>query len=387
MNSYFADLHIHIGRTWNGKAVKITGSKSLTFTNIIQHARTIKGLDIIGIIDCHSPEVIQEMEALMSEGEIIEAKRGGLLYGDMLILMGSELEIYDDNCKGPIHILAFLPDMARLKEFSQWLSNHLKNIHLSSQRVYVTGLELQKKVKELGGLFIPAHVFTPFKSLFGKGVKQSLTEVFDPDLIDGIELGLSANTQMADQIGELHRYSYVTNSDAHSLGKIAREYQQIKMKELSFTSFQEALYNQEGQYVEANYGLDPLLGKYHETVCANCHEKVLVSDHPCEACGHTKFIKGVATRIRELQTSKEGKKGRPPYIHQVPLDFIPGLGPKLFQKLLDHFGTEMSILHHVPEEALHEVVPKRVAELIVSARNGELHFHAGGGGRYGKIID
>jgi PHP family Zn ribbon phosphoesterase len=90
MNSYFADLHIHIGRTWNGKAVKITGSKSLTFTNIIQHARAIKGLDIIGIIDCHSPEVIQEIESLVSEGAIIEAKRGGLLYGDMLILMGSE---------------------------------------------------------------------------------------------------------------------------------------------------------------------------------------------------------------------------------------------------------------------------------------------------------
>lgn len=387
MNSYFADLHIHIGRTWNGKAVKITGSKSLTFTNIIQHARTIKGLDIIGIIDCHSPEVIQEMEALIRDGEIVEAKRGGLLYGDMLILMGSELEIYDDNCKGPIHILAFLPDMARLKEFSQWLSHHLKNINLSSQRVYITGLELQKKVKELGGLFIPAHVFTPFKSLFGKGVKQSLNEVFDPNLIDAIELGLSANTQMADQIGELHRYSYVTNSDAHSLGKIAREYQQIRMKELSFTSFQEALYSQDGQYVEANYGLDPLLGKYHETVCAHCHEKAKLSDQSCEACGHTKFIKGVATRIRELQTSKEGKKGRPPYIHQVPLDFIPGLGPKLFQKLLDHFGTEMAILHHVPEEALYEVVPKRVAELIVSARNGELQFHAGGGGRYGKIIE
>jgi uncharacterized protein (TIGR00375 family) len=387
MNSYFADLHIHIGRTWNGKAVKITGAKSLTFTNIIQHARTIKGLDIIGIIDCHSPEVIQEMESLIREGELIEAPRGGLLYGDMLILMGSELEIYDDNCKGPIHTLAFLPDMTRLKEFSQWLSNHLKNINLSSQRVYVTGLELQKKVKELGGLFIPAHVFTPFKSLFGKGVEQSLTEVFDPDFIDGIELGLSANTQMADQISELHRYSYVTNSDAHSLGKIAREYQQIKMKELSFTSFQEALYNQEGQYVEANYGLDPLLGKYHETVCANCNEKVLVSNHLCEACGHTKFIKGVATRIRELQTAKEGKRGRPPYIHQVPLDFIPGLGPKLFQKLLDHFGTEMAILHHVPEEAIQEVVPKRVADLIISARKGELHFHAGGGGKYGKIIE
>jgi PHP family Zn ribbon phosphoesterase len=112
-----------------------------------------------------------------------------------------------------------------------------------------------------------------------------------------------------------------------------------------------------------------------------------LSDQSCAACGHSKFIKGVATRIRELQTSKEGRQGRPPYIHQVPLDFIPGLGPKLFQKLLDHFGTEMAILHHVPEEALYEVVPKRVAELIVAARNGDLHFHAGGGGRYGKIID
>jgi uncharacterized protein (TIGR00375 family) len=386
MNSYFADLHIHIGRTWNGKAVKITGAKSLTFTNIIQHARTVKGLDIIGIIDCHSPEVIEEMEALMQSGDLVEAQRGGLLYGDMLILMGSELEIYDENCKGPIHILAFLPDMDRLKQFSHWLSNHLKNINLSSQRIYVTGRMLQNKVKELGGLFLPAHVFTPFKSLYGKGVEHSLTEVFDPNLIDGIELGLSANTEMADVIGELHRYTYVTNSDAHSLGKIAREYQRIKMKELSFTCFQEALHNQEGQHVEANYGLDPFLGKYHETVCANCYEKVQLNDSSCEACGHTKFIKGVATRIRELQTA-QGRKDRPPYIHQVPLDFIPGLGPKLFQKLLDHFGTEMDILHHVPEEALSEVIPKRVADFIVSARKGELAFQVGGGGKYGKIIE
>ena len=44
----------------------------------------------------------------------------------------------------------------------------------------MTGLELQKKVKELDGIFIPAHVFTPFKSLYGKGVNKSLIEVFDP---------------------------------------------------------------------------------------------------------------------------------------------------------------------------------------------------------------
>ena len=58
MNPYYTDLHIHIGRTKSGRAVKITGAKSLTFSNIISHARDEKGLHIIGIIDCHSPEVI-----------------------------------------------------------------------------------------------------------------------------------------------------------------------------------------------------------------------------------------------------------------------------------------------------------------------------------------
>src|SRR5690625_6682345 len=113
----------------------------------------------------------------------------------------------------------------------------MKNITLSSQRYYGSAKELQYKVKELEGLFIPAHVFTPFKSLYGKGVTESLTEVFDADLIDGIELGLSSDTKMADQIEELHRYTFLTNSDSHSLAKIGREYQQIKMMEPSFQEF------------------------------------------------------------------------------------------------------------------------------------------------------
>ena len=75
MNSYYTDLHIHIGRTKSGRAVKITGAKSLTFSNIIAHARDEKGLNIIGIIDCHSPEVIIEMEDLMESGELIELNR------------------------------------------------------------------------------------------------------------------------------------------------------------------------------------------------------------------------------------------------------------------------------------------------------------------------
>ena len=83
------------------------------------------------------------------------------------------------------------------------MSGHVKNITLSSQRIYCDGRTLQKTVKSLGGLFIPAHVFTPFKSLYGKGVRSSLTEVFDPELIDAIELGLSSDTEMVKDIEEL----------------------------------------------------------------------------------------------------------------------------------------------------------------------------------------
>jgi len=385
MERYFADLHIHIGRTWTGKPVKITGAKTLTFTNIIEHARDEKGLNIIGIIDCHSPEVIAEMESLIASGDMAEHPGGGLLFGEMAVIPGSELEIYDENCQGPIHVLCFMPTLARMKEFSAWLSGRMKNITLSSQRIYATGKELQKVVKGLGGLFIPAHVFTPFKSMFGKGVKKSLTEVFDPGMIDAIELGLSSDTAMADGIEELREYPFLTNSDAHSLAKIAREYQAFQLKEPSFTELALALKGEEGRKILANYGLDPLLGKYHETVCAECLSPAGTDGSPCIKCGSVKTVKGVADRISELSTRAEGNKERPPYIHQVPLEFIPGLGPRLLEKLLSHFGTEMDILHHVPGEAIERVIPPKLAGLIIQARAGRLNLKAGGGGKYGKV--
>ncbi|MCM3724479.1 endonuclease Q family protein [Neobacillus cucumis] len=387
MNRYYVDLHIHIGRTWTGKPVKITGAKSLTFTNIIEHARHEKGLNMVGIIDSHSPEVILEMESLIQSGEICEHQDGGLIFGDLTVIPGSELEIYDEQSNGPIHLLMFFPNLTIMREFSSWLSGHLKNIQLSSQRIYVTGLVLQKKVKDLGGIFIPAHVFTPFKSLYGKGVNKSLTEVLNPDLIDGIELGLSSDTHMADQLGELHKYTFVTNSDAHSLAKIAREYQVMAMKEPTFLELQKALKGEGGRHIIANYGLDPLLGKYHKTVCAECLNPLNHDDQLCDQCGKNKVIKGVADRILELKTADTSPPGRPPYVHQVPLEFIPGLGPRMLEKLVNHFGSEMAILHEVPYDALTEVVPAKIAELIMKAREGNVTLAAGGGGKYGKIAD
>lgn len=387
MQEYFVDLHIHIGRTKTGRAVKITGAKSLTFSNIIRHARDYKGLDMIGIIDSHSPEVLDEMEELLQAGYLEEHPEGGLNYGGMSIILGSELEINDESTQGPIHVLCYLPTLPSMRVFSDWIGKHLKNVHLSSQRVYVAGRELQSKVKELGGMFIPAHVFTPFKSLYGKGVKESLSEVFDEELIDAIELGLSSDTMMADQLAELQRYTFVTNSDAHSLAKIAREYQKIEMAEPSFRELQLALKQVEGRSIKANYGLDPQLGKYHRTVCAECLTHNPALDEACNQCGSIKKVKGVADRIEELRIPGGKPVGRPPYIHQVPLEFIPGLGPKMLERLMDHFGTEMAVLHSVPLDSIKQVIPEKTALTIDKARKGKLAFKAGGGGRYGKIAD
>lgn len=382
MNSYFADLHIHIGQTSSGKPVKITASRTLTLENILIEASDHKGIDIVGVIDCHVPEVMLTLKQLIDNGECIELEDGGIRFQHTTLILGSELEIYDHACKGPIHVLAFMPSLQRMQEFSKWLSTRLTNITLSSQRIYEEGKVLQRVVKDLGGLFIPAHIFTPHKSLYGSGVIRSLTEVFDDKLIDAVELGLSSDTSMADNLTELHRYTFLTNSDAHSLPKIAREYQKISLVNPNFLELKMALANEKGRGIEVNYGLNPYLGKYYETTCEKCGAK---GQEICEVCGSNRFVKGVSKRIAELADDIKNNRQRPPYIHQVPLQFIPGVGPKTLEKLKDLYGTEMKILHEVSEEELKKTVPEKIATYIIAAREGRLQVTAGGGGTYGKV--
>lgn len=382
----YADLHIHIGRTKKGRAVKITGSKNLTLINILETATSRKGLDLIGIIDCHSPEVMEEIEHLIYEGKAQELDEGGVRFENTTLILGSEIEIYDKYCYGPIHVLCYMPSLEKMKLFSNWMQTQLKNIHLSSQRIYCDGRTLQQKVHELNGIFIPAHVFTPFKSLFGKGVKKSLAEVFDPQQIDAIELGLSSDTMMVNGISQLAPYTFVTNSDAHSLGKLAREYQKMCVEDVNFEELKKVLHQQQGRAILANYGLNPLLGKYYKTVCAQCGEQVSEDTITrCPYCGKEQLIKGVAKRIGELTDAPHQEVTRPPYIHQVPLDFIPGIGPKTIDRLLQAFGTEMAILHTTSLDDLQEVIPEKLANLIDLARKGKLGITVGGGGIYGKI--
>ncbi|MFB1050435.1 endonuclease Q family protein [Paraliobacillus sp. JSM ZJ581] len=388
LQSIYADLHVHVGRDKYNKPVKITGGKSLTLTNILKEASRNKGIQMVGVIDCHSPAIQEELSDLVQVSKAEELKGGGIRFEEVTLILGTEIEIYDETCAGPIHVLCFLPTLQQMRQFTSWLSTRMTNINLSSQRFYGSGKSLQQQVRELGGLFIPAHIFTPFKSLYGKGVVRSLTEVLDPEMIDAVELGLSSDTSMADQISELHGYTYLTNSDAHSLAKIAREYQELRLKEGTFSELSLALQEKEGRKVVTNYGMHPKLGKYYHTVCKNCLAPGKFG-FTCPDCGSDKVIKGVAERIQELVSKHEQLQhsNRPTYIHQVPLEYIPGLGEKSYHKLLKNFGTEMEIIHHATKEQLNDVVPDNITKHILQMRKGIQHVKSGGGGKYGKLLE
>src|SRR5690625_858376 len=166
LTDYFVDLHIHIGRDKRNNPVKISASHTLTLKNIIHEAGQRKGIDLIGIIDCHSPNVLSEVELCIERSNAVPLQSGGIRFEGVTLLLGSEIEIYDSTCQGPIHVLCFIPTIEKMHHFSNWLKKNMTNITLSSQRFYGTAKELQQKVKELDGLFIPAHDFTPFKSLY-----------------------------------------------------------------------------------------------------------------------------------------------------------------------------------------------------------------------------
>lgn len=384
----YADLHIHIGRTSRGEAVKISGSRDLTFENIAREASTRKGIHLLGVIDCHSPVVQRDIEDLLENGTMSEVEGGGIAYQDTTILLGTEIELREPEMR-EFHMLAYFRDLGTMKSFTTWMARYMKNVNLSSQRVYVPALEMQAEIKARGGLIVPAHVFTPHKGIYGSTAPR-MGDVLDTSLVDAVELGLSSDSSMASYIRELDQVPFLTNSDAHSLGKIGREYNELQIASPSFDEFRMALLGKEGRRIAANYGLNPRLGKYHRTYCAACgsvmDEKDLSAER-CSLCGSPKLVQGVLDRILAIADREQPElpADRPPYYYQVPLEFIPGLGKAKLRQLLDRFGTEMAVLHRTDEAQLAEVVGPVLAELIVAARNGGLTLSSGGGGTYGKV--
>ena len=394
MYEIFADLHVHIGRSKSNKPIKITAARSLNFENIAKECAERKGINVVGIIDCASPYVIEDIEEFLKNGEAYEIPDGGIIYKDKVcILLGSEIEtseINEEGKTGSAHNICFFPSLKDIKGFSKEMSTHISNITLSSQRADISAYYLIDIVEKYNGILIPAHVFTPHKSFYGNCTDR-LEKIFKEKFnkIIAVELGLSSDTFLADEISELETKTFLTNSDAHSLPKIAREYNKILVEDISFKEILKALKKEDGRKILCNYGLDPKLGKYHRTYCEICQKNVpgTAPVKTCPDCDSRNITMGVFDRIEIIKDKKESKspEDRPPYIYQVPLTFIPGLGGKTIDKLLNYFETEMNILHKLSKDDIEQVVGEKNATNIILAREGKLGIQEGGGGVYGKI--
>ena len=246
MYEVYSDLHVHIGRSENGKPIKITAARSLNFANIAKECYERKGINLVGIIDCASPYVIEDIENFLKNGDAYELEKGGIIYKDKVcIILGSEVETSEtreDGKKGSAHNLCYFPHLSDIKNFSNELSHHLKNITLSTQRTDLSGYDLIDIVEKYNGVLVPAHCFTPYKSYYGN-CTDSLKKIFKEkyDKIPAIELGLSSDTYLADEISELDNKTFLTNSDAHSLPRIAREYNKMEMEDINFEEFVKVL--------------------------------------------------------------------------------------------------------------------------------------------------
>ena len=388
MYEVFADLHVHIGRSENNKPIKITAARSLNFANIAKECRERKGIDIVGIIDCASPYVIEDIERFLKTGEAYEIENGGIIYKDKVcIILGSEIETSEEGINGKCgaaHNLCYFPHLKDIKDFSKEMSKHIKNITLSSQRADISAYELIDIVEKYNGILVPAHCFTPHKSFYGNCTDR-LEKVFKEKFnkVYAIELGLSADTYLADKISELEKKTFITNSDAHSLPKIAREYNKVLVEDISFKELLKALKCEDGRKILSNYGMDPKLGKYHRTYCEVCGKNIpgIAPVTKCDSCDSKNITMGVFDRIEIIKDKQETKspKNRPQYVYQIPLSFVPGLGGKTIDKLLDNFGTEMNILHKLSKDDIEGVAGQKIANNIISSIEGNIKIAEGGG--------
>ena len=392
MKRYYVDLHVHIGRNGQGHPVKITASQRLTFPAVIRECLERKGIDLVGIIDCACTGVLQDLRQLIDRGELMELPEGGLRHRDRVtVVAGAEVEAVEES-GGVSHHLCYFPYLRNLAEFSRVMSRYITNMELSSQRCGLPARELAAVVRSTGGILVPAHAFTPHKSAYGNACQRLadlLGEGFEE--VPALELGLSADTALADHLSELAPLSFLSNSDAHSPERIGREYNVVEMEAPNFRELVLALRRSAGRRVVANYGMDPRLGRYHRSYCTACE---LAAEAPppvlaCPRCGATErpFVRGVLDRVRAIadRSAPESPEHRPDYHYQVPLSFVPGLTRSGLSRLIARFGSEMAVLHQARPEELAALVGFEVARALVEAREGRLILESGGGGHYGKV--
>ena len=252
-------------------------------------------------------------------------------------------------------------------------------------------------------LFIPAHIWTPHFAVLGASSGfDTLEECFEDMLphIFAVETGLSSDPPMNWRLSMLDKYAIVSNSDAHSPQKLAREATCFNT-DLSFRGMYDALKDRDPTRFTGTLEFYPEEGKYHfdgHRKCDICWKpaQTLDADEICPVCGR-KLTVGVLHRVEKLADRAEGD--RPdiamPFENLIPLPEIIGsvlqVGPTskrvqtVYEQMLSTHGAELKILRELPIEEIAKTTDPLIAEGIRRMREGEVHIAPGYDGVYGKI--
>lgn len=402
---FYADLHVH------SKYSRAT-SKNCNLEELAIWAQK-KGLSVISTGDFTHPAWFKEInEKLIPAGDgifrlkpEIEQKilqPGRAVWFVLSVEISTIYKKFDKTRK--VHHVVFVPNMEAAAKFRQSLAA-IGNINSDGRPILGLDsrnlLEIALEAGE-GAFIIPAHIWTPWFSVLGsKSGFDSIEECYGDlsDYIFAVETGLSSDPQMNWHVSSLDKYRLVSNSDAHSPAKLARE-ATIFDTNPDYFSILSALKTGNGYVGTVEFF--PEEGKYHEDGHRKCNiclspEETEKLNGICPVCGKPLTI-GVLNRVNELSDRKIISKlpntaGK--VISLVPLQEILSeimqVGPSSksvsyqYEYLIQKCGSELSILTEISPDEIAKVHSPQLAEAISRLRAGKVIKKAGFDGEYGII--
>ena len=318
-----ADLHIH------SRYSRAT-SKNLTPESLYLWAQK-KGIHLLGSGDFTHPEWIRELRDKLEPAEDglwtlksdiagnVDSEVPASCRGPVRFIFQTEIStIYKKNGKTrKVHHLILLPDfnsahklISRLERIGNLKSDGRPILGLDSRDLLETVLEASEKA-----IFIPAHIWTPWFSVFGSKSGFDHIEECYGELtphITALETGLSSDPAMNWRCSGLDQFTLVSNSDAHSPSKLGREANILHIP-FSYTSLRHTLVTGEG--LAGTIEFFPEHGKYHLDGHRKCQvrmepEQTIEHNGRCPVCGKALTV-GVMNRVVEL--SDRGSGVMPPH--------------------------------------------------------------------------
>ncbi|MBO4312025.1 MAG: UvrD-helicase domain-containing protein [Desulfovibrionaceae bacterium] len=429
MNTFLADLHIH-SRFSRATSSRLTAPHlaawsclkglSVTATGDFTHPAWREELKEALVRDESSglyrlrrpPDIGREAPGFSLPGGSAGGNAAGAESSGPLFLLEAEISsIYKkDGAVRKIHNLVYMPDFdsverlcRKLEQIGNLASDGRPILGLDSKRLLEMVLETDER-----GVVIPAHIWTPWFSLFGsKSGFDSLEACFE-DLsphIFALETGLSSDPDMNRLWSGLDRYVMVSSSDAHSgenLGREATAFSGSPSYDGIFGALRRAaqkLPAEGGCAYEGTVEFFPEEGKYHLDGHRNCHvvltpEETRRLNGRCPVCGRELTV-GVLSRVTELADRSEPV---PPagtgFSSLIPLaellGELLGVGSKSVKvqrrlaALLQRFGPELDLLKNVPEADIRREWDE-LGEAVSRMRRGRVIRQGGYDGEYGVV--